>query len=349
MLFVKVRRAVVLGGAIVMLLGLLVNTGMSGPAHHAARMGVAPVTAMAPVAAPTCCVTPAPYHANRIMWTPGYGITSTCNPLAPRSCGYGVTACMAPTPVAPVAACAPCGTYAAAAPVATTTFRPFWSRLFAPLVPTTTYRVAFCSPLAPCPTACAPMAACPTTACLPIASGCPTCPTASCAPACDPCGDVGGYGMPSSSCPSGTCAPAVTETPTPVPTLPPSSSYEPAPAYDPTAAVSSPMPTYEPAPTLGSPVPADGGGAVPRTYKDEAPPTTQPDVRLRPTPAPTPATKSEDSNTGTGAPRLIDPVAQTTARPIRPASYTVPVTRSTSVQPPVKRSVDVSGWRASRD
>lgn len=148
--------------------------------------------------------------------------------------------------------------------------------------------------------------------------------------------------MSSSSCPSGTCAPTMTETPTPVPSLPATSS-----SYDPAAPLASPAPTYEPAPALGSPTPADAGGAVPRTFKDDTPPSTQPDVRLRP--EPTPETKSDESNTGSGAPRLIDPVAQTTARPIRTASYTVPVTHVAPTPAPAKRPVDVSGWRAARD
>lgn len=133
----------------------------------------------------------------------------------------------------------------------------------------------------------------------------------------------------------------MTETPTPTPSL------SPAPSYDAAPALSSPAPTYEAAPALGSPTSADAGSAVPRTYKEESQPSTQPDVRLRPTPAP--STKSEESNTGTSAPRLIDPVAQTTARPIRPATYVVPVSRSTPIESPAMRSVDVSGWRASHD
>lgn len=319
MLFARIRRAVVINGAVVMLLGLALCTGRSAAACCPGVARAVPVTAMSPVAASTCCVTPAPYHANRIMWTPGYGISSVSNPLAIRTVGYGMTAYVAPAPVVPVAV-APPVTYTAAAPVATTTFRPFLYRLFnpfTPLIPTTTYRVAFGSPVAPCVSACAP---CPTTACMPLASACPSCPMGSCAPACGPSGGAGGFGMASPSCPSGTCAPAMTETPLPTPSL--------------------------------SPTPANGGGEIPQTFKETPQPATQPDIRLMPTPDP--KTENENPNSGDAktsieAPRLIDPVAHTTARPIRPASYIVPVTHSTRSESPAKRSVDVNGWRASRD
>ncbi len=316
MLFAKNGRAVVIQGFGVMLLGLALSTGTSEGACCTGLTGAVPMTAMSPVAASTCCVTPPPYHANRIMWTPGYGISPVSNPLVVRTVGYGMTAYVAPTPVAPVAV-APPVTCTATAPVATTTFRPFLYRLFhpfTPLIPTTTYRVAFGLPVTPCVSPCA---TCPATACMSLV---PACPMESCAPACDSCGGAGGLGTALPSCPSGTCAPATTETPLPAPSL--------------------------------SPIPANGGNGIPQTFKETPQPATQPDVRLMPTPDP--KTESENPKSGEAkssieTPRLIDPVAHTTARPIRPASYIVPVTHSTRLESPAKRSVDVSGWRASRD
>jgi len=156
MLFARSRGAVLIGGAFGLLLGAAAHPalGQCGCLRPAAVVP-APTVAMMPVTAcaPACGVTPAPYHANRMMWTPSYGIASTCNPLAARSCGYGVVTAMTPVAVGG----APCGTYLAATPVATTTYRPFLYRLFhpfTPLVPTTTYRVAFCSPVAPCAPVC---------------------------------------------------------------------------------------------------------------------------------------------------------------------------------------------------
>lgn len=330
MLFARIRGAVVFGGAVVMLLGAtdsaLAQCGCLRPAAvvPAPTVAMMPVTAMAPVTAcaPACGVTRVPYHANRMMWTPSYGISSTCNPFAARSCGYGVATCMTPVAVGG----APCGPYMAATPVATTTYRPFLYRLFhpfTPLVPTTTYRVAFCSPVAPCAPSCAPACA---PACAPMASCGPACPTPTLnyAPACDPCGSAmgtaGGYGAAVPGCPSGACAPAVTTTPTPTPSLPQ---------------------TYEGAAPLSAPLPSpveSNGDMTPRTYKEGEQPSTQPDVRLKPAPD----TKSD-------APRLIDPVTQHTARPIRTASYLVPVSRSVEAKKPAPQEVDFGGWRASRD
>jgi hypothetical protein len=82
---------------------------------------------------------------------------------------------------------------------------------------------------------------------------------------------------------------------------------------------------------------------TPRTYKEGEQPSTQPDVRLRPAPD----TKIDAPSTD--APRLIDPVTQHTARPIRTASYLVPVSRSVAAKKPAPQEVDFGGWRASRD
>jgi len=315
----RIRWAVGIGSAMIVLLAMTATADAFFCGWGCCGGGACgrPTTAMSPV----CCTTPAPYHAGRMMWTPSYGITSTCNPLAPGTCGYGLQSC-----ASPVAACGPCAT--AMAPVATTTYRPFLWGLFRPLVPATTYRVAFCSPAAPC----AP--ACPTTACAPWCPA-PACPT-SCAPACDPCGGMAapalgapsaGYDTIAPGCPGGGCAPVTAQ---------------------------APMTTYEAAPSAGAPAATEQNSIVPRTFEP-----SQPGTELRM--SPTPDTNTNGADPSTSAPRLIDPVARKLARPIHQATYVVPIARPkpvaappasprpTVAQPPAKRSVDVGGWRASRN
>lgn len=326
MLFARIRVVAVLGVAAIAIFAF------SARAEACSRCRPAAVTAMSPV----CCTTPPPYHSNRLMWTPQYGITSTCNPFVARTCGYGIQACAAPRGAcgaAPVSACAPApmSTFAmspvaacdpcAPAAMTTTTFRPFLWRLFhpfRPLVPTTSYRVAFCSPVAPCPTAaCAPV--CPTP-CL------PACPAPSCGPACAPAvgaamgSAMGTYDTIAPSCPSGTCGPMASE-------ASPSLS----------------------APSLSAPS-IQQGGEIPRTFKDESQPLGSPEMRMRATPdagTDQPSTRSEP-------PRLIDPVARNHASPIHPATYLVPISRpapvkTSPVSVPAQRSISVGGWRASHD
>jgi hypothetical protein len=107
-------------------------------------------------------------------------------------------------------------------------------------------------------------------------------------------------------------------------------------------------PSYESTPYTSQPIPQDN--IAPRTFKDDSQPAGSPESRMRPTPD----IKTEQPDAQTEAPRLIDPVARNQARPIHQATYVKPITRP-AVSPvssstvPAKRSIDVSGWRASHD
>ena len=239
-----------------------------------------------------------PYAANRVSWTPSYGVTSTCNPLLASSCGYGVHRVAAVQPA--VSACNPCGSAVTA--TYRTTYRPFWSwwaarpRLFG----RPTYQTVSYTPYVTYPPA-------STTSCYPSSS-------TTCGPSlCNPCGGIGSVcGSVGSSCATGSCDPVVSGTT--VPSL-------------------GTTPTWN-----GGPSPIEGGGGT-STFRHEN--GSEPSQGLQPTPdaSTEPAT--------TNPPMLINPKSQTAAKPLRLATFWRPV--SAPAQTPARPSIDVGGWRASRD
>lgn len=301
----RVRAAMVAAGATMLVVGMVAPAGACGYGCGWFRGGG--TTVMSPV----CAVSPAPYHVNRLMWTPSYGITSTCNPLAPGTCGYGIQ-----TALSPVAGCDPCAAVpAAVTPVAVTTYRPLLWRLFHPFAPrpvSVTYQAAYYTPVAAYAAPC-----CPAPACSPI------CAAPGCGPSAVPYGAVSasGYDLLAPGCPAGSCAPAV---------------------------ATAPAGAYETAPATGGAPATEPGAAPPRTFKEEASPTpTTPELRMKPVPDDT----SDRPNPSTAAPPPTGPVARRLGSPIHQATYfqAMPEPRSAGTQPAANRSVDLGGWRASRD
>jgi len=183
MVHLKMRSVVVAGGVAMVLFA-------SPPESRALFDWLCPANRCGPATATTYAL---PYAANRISWTPGYGISSTCNPLLPGSCGYGTQAVAASQPA--VSAGVPCGACVTA--TYRTTYRPFlsWWAARPRLLDWATYRQVSYTPCVTCGPA-----------------SCVTCCPASCATycpsPCDPCGGLGSVcGTVGASCPTGSCAP----------------------------------------------------------------------------------------------------------------------------------------------
>ena len=184
--------------SVVVACGLATAVFASPPESKALFDWLCPANRCGPPAATTYAP---PYAANRISWTPSYGISSTCNPSLPGSCGYGTYQVAAAEPA--VSACNPCGACVTA--TYRTTYRPFlawWAarpRLFSPATyQTVSYRPCVSS----CPT--------PSVTCYPAscASYCPS--------PCNPCGALGSVcGTVGASCPTGSCAPITSGTTVP--------------------------------------------------------------------------------------------------------------------------------------
>jgi len=273
-------------------------------------------------AAGVCC-SPVPatvtyarsYAAGRVAWTPSYGISSTCNPWVPGSCGYSVyrpVVAYSPlvrTAYSPVTtAFSPCPPAANCTTVLRTRQVPGQPvrNLFRILLPP--YRpiaetVCYTPTVAACPSPCSTYYS---GACGPCGASCVTCPSGSCtscyttasySTVCDPCG----IAAPSYSS-GGCCPPAAT--------------------------------TYG----NGS-APAIDGNGTPSTYKQDS--QSEPEIRLMPTPDETtdPATFQK--------PAAGEPESRTAMQPVRQAvSYRV-VSLPGSAAPAAK--IDFGGWRAAAE
>lgn len=140
-----------------------------------------------------------PYAAGRVAWSPSYGVSSTCNPWVPGSCGYAVY-----RPVRTVAY----------APVTTTAYSPAASCttiLRTRQVPGQPIRNLFRVLLPPYRPIAETVCSTPQTTYYPSVST--TCYSYSgvCDP-CDPCGGTASIGLSSSAL--GACCGAITTTPT---------------------------------------------------------------------------------------------------------------------------------------
>ena len=213
-----------------------VNAQLVGLFHHEAAPACA--TCPAPALAPAAAVAP-PYTANRVVWSPSYGMTS----WAPRTrvVAYGTTAYL---PVSSYGSCSTCTPYQTS--VAYTTYRPFLSWLFRPFQPVTTYYV----PAAPaCATGCCPTTACYAPSCsVGCETGCSTgCATGSCGGGCDT-GCAPSLGCASCGAPAPVTAPYL-EQGNPSPSNPPGKTF-----VEPPAA---PKPNGETSPYPGPITPAN--------------------------------------------------------------------------------------------
>jgi hypothetical protein len=332
MSFMRTRRAMVLLGATVLLMS---------PAMAAAEQLVAwPHHAAACNSCPTGV---SPYAANRIMWTPSYGVTSVCNPACPGTCTAATTAYMpvsgpyATTAYMPVSynaympvsytACMPaCGTCApCATTVAYTTYRPFWDWFFHPFAPRVTYSMAAitpacatgccptagcatgCCPTGGCESGCCPTGGCPTTTYLP-ATCCPSaCPTG-CPTGCPSgCPAACGTGCAAGSCSSGSCVPATVQAPDAA-TQQPTLNATPGPYTAP--GTTNPVPTYESG--AGQPGASTGVYRIPAQSYRTLPATT------------------------------VEP--QT--RPVKQAAYLLPATVPSRPKSPADAPLDLSGWKS---
>ncbi len=287
-----------------------------------------------------------PYNANRIVWMPSYGVTTTCNPLVPQSCGYGVTAYLPAGGCCPSGGCGGgccptggcCG--GCAPTVAYTTYRPFLSWLFRPFEPYPVYRMAFYAPLEPAcgPACCAAPAcsACPTCPTCPTCATCPTsacfapaCPTCSSCPSCASCAGEGCAacdGCASPACEGGSCAGGCASC----------------------AAGAAPLQGASEQPSLPGPVPYLNeanplpGNPPADTFKPSSPSTSEPKASVPPAVnAPASGMMSE--------PRPMPP-GPIAARPIRQATYLLPAAVSVRSKKPLPQTDDSDdGWHDARD
>lgn len=274
-----------------------------------------------------CCgVAPAvvtyarPYAAARIAWVPSYGISSSCNPWVPGSCGYAVyrpvRACAYTPACNACSSCAsPCSTsvgYGAAySPGATCTTvlrtrqvpgQPIRNVLRILLPPYRPIEETVCSTpqVSYYPTAST------TTYYSGYSNSCGSCAPTTCGSCYSPARDAcSACGSACSSCPSAACCGGTTTTPS----------------------CNGCSTTY---PSNGSP----------STYKQDSQSESQP--RLMPTP------ETNTDQTTFGTPKRIEPKSRTAMQPLRQKVYyrTVSLAGSTAAAAPV---VDVGGWRASSD